>query len=92
VIVRLRLRNLSARPNGLTQATYALVDTTGRSYPWYPWQKALRGAAAELYGSPPFSAGIPAFRGEDRVLIALVPNGNRRLELLGPGITLIRLS
>lgn len=91
VIVRLSLRNLAARSNGLPAEIYALVDITGQPYPWYPWQTVLRGAHVELYGSPPFATMIPARTGVTRVLVAVVPDSHRRLELLGPGITLVRL-
>ena len=91
VIIRLSLRNLAARSNGLPAEIYALVDVTGQPYPWYPWQTVLRGARAELFGSPPFATMIPARTGVTRVLVAVVPDSYRRLELLGPGITLIRL-
>jgi hypothetical protein len=87
-IVLLRLHNLSARPNHVRIEFFALTTSQGLTYPSVT---SLARPAAELYHLMPMGTDVPARSVMDGALVYLVRDGASHLELLGPGITLVRL-
>jgi hypothetical protein len=87
-IVLLRLHNLSARPNHVRMEFFALTTSQGLTYPSVT---SLARPAAELYHLVPMGTDVPARSVMDGALVYLVRDGASHLELLGPGITLVRL-
>lgn len=89
VIVTLRLYNPLDRPVSVTQQFFALTDSRGLAYPWV---NNVARPVAELYHLMPFGSLIPARGTLDGAIVYLARDGASHFELLGPGITLIRLS
>jgi hypothetical protein len=87
-IVLLRLHNLSARPNHLRMPAFALTNPQGLAY---PAMANLSRPVAELYHLMPIGSDVPARSVLDGALVYLVRDGASHLELLGPGIALVRL-
>jgi hypothetical protein len=88
-IVLLRLHNLSARPNHVRMEFFALTTPQGLAYPLVT---SPARPVAELYHLMPIGTDVPARTVMDGALVYLVHDGASHLELLGPGITLVRLS
>lgn len=88
-LIFLRVFNRLDRPTPIAPLFFALTSTTGLTYPWVA--SAMR-PAAELYHLTPLGSIVPARGVLDGVIVYLVRDGATHLELLGPGITLIRLS
>jgi hypothetical protein len=89
VIVRLRLHNYLSRPQSLLPQSFGLTDRGGLRY---PLRSDLRTQVAELYHLAPVGSVVPARSVMDGALIFEVRNSARNLELLGPGIALVRLT
>jgi hypothetical protein len=87
-IVLLRLHNLSARPNHVRMPAFALTNPQGLAY---PWMANLSMPVAEFYHLMPMGTDVPARSVMDGALVYLVRDGATHLELLGPGIALVRL-
>ena len=87
-IVLLRLHNLSARPNYLRMESFALTSRDGLAYPRVT---SLSRPVAELYHLMPLGSVVPARSVMDGALVFLVRDGASHLELLGPGVALVRL-
>jgi hypothetical protein len=87
-IVLLRLHNLSARPNYLRMESFALTSPEGLAYPRVT---SLSRPVAELYHLMPLGSTVPARGALDGALVYLVRDGASHLEVLGPGIALVRL-
>jgi hypothetical protein len=87
-IVLLRLHNLSARPNYLRMESFALTSHDGLAYPRVT---SLSRPVAELYHLMPLGSVVPARGALDGALVFLVRDGASHLEVLGPGIALVRL-
>ena len=88
-IVLLHLHNRSARPNHVRMEFFALTAPQGLAYPLVT---SLARPVAELYHLMPIGTDVPARSVMDGALVYLVHDGASHLELLGPGITLVRLS
>jgi hypothetical protein len=87
-IVLLRLHNLSARPNHVRLEFFALTNPQGLAY---PRMATLSKPVAELYHLMPIGRDVPARGVLDGAIVYLVRDGAAHLELLGPGIALVRL-
>jgi hypothetical protein len=87
-IVLLRLHNLSARPNHVRMPAFALTNPQSLAY---PWMANLSMPVAEFYHLMPMGTDVPARSVMDGALVYLVRDGATHLELLGPGIALVRL-
>jgi hypothetical protein len=87
-IVLLRLHNLSARPNHVRMEFFALTNPQGLVYPLVT---SLARPVAELYHLLPIGTDVPARSVMDGALVYLVRDGATHLELLGPGVALVRL-
>jgi hypothetical protein len=89
VVVRLRLYNHLSRPQSLPPDSFGLTDPGGLRY---PLRSDLRTQVAELYHLAPMGSEVPARSVMDGALIFAVRNAARHLELLGPGLALVRLT
>jgi len=95
VIVRLRLHSSLSRPQHMRVEWFDLTDPSGLRYPCGPSVRdcaILRTQVAQLYHLTPFASEIPPHAAVDGVLVFTVRNTARNLELLGPGIALVRLT
>jgi hypothetical protein len=68
--------------------SFALTSRDGLAYPRVT---SLSRPVAELYHLMPLGSVVPARGALDGALVYLVRDGARHLEVLGPGITLVRL-
>lgn len=91
-IVRLRIFNLLSRPQHVKLQYFALTDSTGVQFPLAGnSQDGMRINLAELYHLAPIGMVIPAKSAVDNVVAYVIRSTTGRLELLGPGITMVQL-
>lgn len=92
VVVELQLHNALSRPNHVRPEFFDLTDTRKLGYPWESSvNPQVNSQIAELYHLTPIGSNVPAHSTLDGALVYLVRDGASHLELVGPGITLIRL-